>query len=155
MPRPEPAKPVPRAWHRRILLADERPARLVEPGAPVVHGDRHHGIGTAVAAHLHAYHIVRHVDLTELDFSVRVQRNPLTLPFSDYHFDWFLSGISPPQLYQRLSNLAITQKFGNVSPHTLTTQSVSIIINRLKDLLKICNLYIFNRHIFNHPSNLG
>ena len=77
----------PRAWHRRILLADERPARLVEPGAPVVHGDRHHGIGTAVAAHLHAYHIVRHVDLTELDFSVRVQRNPLTRPFCDYHFD--------------------------------------------------------------------
>ena len=80
----------PRAWYRRILLADQSAARLVEPGTAVVHGDRHHGIGTAVAAHLHAYHIVRHVELTELDFSVRVQRNPLTRPFSDYHFDSFL-----------------------------------------------------------------
>ena len=50
------------------LLTNKRPVRLVEPGAAVVHGDGHHGIGTAIAAHLNAYHIVRHVDLTELDF---------------------------------------------------------------------------------------
>ena len=90
------------------LLTNKRPVRLVEPGAAVVHGNGHHGVGTAIAAHLNAYHIVRHVDLTELDFRIRVQRNPFTRPFCDYHLDLFLSGISPSQLYQRLSSLAIT-----------------------------------------------
>ncbi len=126
-----------RAWHLRILLANERAVRLVEPGAAVVHGDRHHGIRAAVAAHLHTNHIMGHVDLTELDFRIRVQRNPLTRPFSDYHF-YFLSGIlfaatcnTHAATFIELQNrFRLTRRLGiEFKQHTNYSQAIEAIIS--------------------------